>query len=391
MTISTPHQQAPGNGGERIFSVPLEELRQRTSMKWRAFGDDVLPAWVAEMDCRPAPAVRDTLVRAVETGDTGYPSGDEYAHAFADFARWRWNWSFDPADAVIVPDVMQGVATVVKAVTDPDAHVVVNNPVYNCFYGHLPWVGRRVVEVPLTAEHRLDLPAMAAAFAGEHGPKPQAYLLCNPHNPTGTAHTRAELTEVAKLAREHDVVVISDEIHAPLVSGPAEMVPWLSLPDTDPDITVTSASKAWNLAGLKAALAIGGRDAAPMLREFPGEVTHAASHLGVLSHTVALLEGRDWLDQCLTEIEENRALLDKQLAEHLPQVSYRPAPSTYLAWVDCSALGLDDPSLTFRTRGQVGLSAGSSYGSDAEQHVRVNLATSPQILTEVVRRMAAAL
>ncbi|WP_392508601.1 MalY/PatB family protein [Naumannella halotolerans] len=374
-----------------IFDVPLSELQQRTSMKWRRFGADILPAWVAEMDCRPAPAVRDALFEAIETGDTGYPEGDVYQRAYADFAARRWNWQFDPADAVIVPDVMQGAARVAELLTAPDSHIVVNNPVYNCFYGYLPWVGRNVLEVPLTADHELDLDALEDAFAGRLGPKPQGYLLCNPHNPTGTQFTAAELGRVAELADTYDVTVISDEIHAPLMAADSGFVPYLSLPGTENAVTVTSASKAWNLAGLKAALAIGGSRSAEALRTLPDEVTHSASHLGLISHAVALTKAEDWLDQVIGEIESNRQLLFRLLAERAPQLRYRPGPATYLAWVDCSALGVTNPAAVFRTRGKVALSPGAIFGSGADQHVRVNVATSPEILTEVVDRMVRAI
>lgn len=371
-----------------IFDLTLAELRRRTSMKWRRYGPDVLPAWVAEMDCRPAPAVRETLVAAIESGDTGYPEGSDYQAAYADFAATRWGWDFDPGDAVIVPDVMQGVAKVAELLTPPDTAVVVNNPVYNCFYGYLPWAKRRVLEVPLGADGRLDLDALAAAFAGPE--RPSAYLLCNPHNPTGTVHSPAELTRVAELAAEHGVAVISDEIHAPLVPADAGFVPYLSLPGTEDAVTVTSASKAWNLAGLKAAVAIGGTRAAAALRTLPNEVTGSASHLGILSHVAALEKARDWLDEAIDEIAANRALFSELLARDVPGAVYRPGAATYLAWVDARRLGLDRPVQQFRTRGQVALSDGAAFGSGGEGFVRVNLATSPEILTEVVARMGRA-
>jgi cystathionine beta-lyase len=152
-----------------------------------------------------------------------------------------------------------------------------------------------------------------------------------------------------------------------------------------------SASKGWNLPGLKAALAVAGPEAAADLALLPEEVGHGPSHVGVLAHTAALREGTAWLDALLAGLEENRRLLTALLAEHLPGVAYRPGEATYLAWLDCRALGLgDDPASVFLERGRVALSSGPDFGTGGTGHVRLNLATSPEILTEGVRRMAQA-
>lgn len=360
-------------------------------MKWRTFDADVLPAWVAEMDCRPAPAVQQVIAELMATGDTGYPAGSAgCADAFADFAAWRWGWAPSVNDTVVVPDVMQGVARSLELLTRPGDHVVINNPVYNCFYGFIPWAQREILEVPLGADHRLDLAALERAFSGAGGVKPTAYLLCNPHNPTGTLHTRAELTAVAELAARHEVAVVSDEIHAPLVTPADGFIPWLTIDPEGRSITVTSASKAWNLAGLKAALAIGTPLTGQLLRTLPDEVTHAASYLGLVAHRAALTNGRDWLDRATAELEANRARLHDRLEAELPMLTAVRGQATYLTWVDCSALGVPDPSAFLRTNGKVGFSTGSSYGSGGDQHVRINFATSRAVLDEAIDRTVTA-
>ena len=374
-----------------IFDLDLAALQRRTSLKWTTHDPDVLPAWVAEMDCRPAEQVRQAIVEAMSSGDTGYPLGSVGCdEAFADFADWRWGWRPALPDTVVVPDVMQGVARSLELVTSPGDHVVINNPVYNCFYGYVPWVDRELLEVPLGADWRLDLDALERAFAGESGPKPTAYLLCNPQNPTGTVHTRDELTAVAELAAQHDVAVVSDEIHAPLVTPPDSFVPWLTVDPEGRSITVTSASKAWNLAGLKAALALGTPRTGELLRTLTDEVTHSASYLGLVAHRVALTDSRDWLDQVCRELEANRVRLQDRLAADLPMLTPVPGAATYLAWVDCSALDVADPSVFFRTKGKVAFSRGASFGSGGEQFVRINFATSPAVLDEIVDRAVAA-
>jgi cystathionine beta-lyase len=204
-------------------------------------------------------------------------------------------------------------------------------------------------------------------------------------------HTAEELAAVAALADRYGVRVVADEIHAPLTAGGVDFVPYLSVPGAESGLSLMSASKAWNLAGLKAALAVAGPAAAADLALLPEEVGHGPSHVGVLAHTAALRDGTAWLDALLTGLDANRRLLTTLLADHLPDIAHRPGEGTYLAWLDCRALGLgDDPAQIFLERGRVALSAGPHFGTGGTGHVRLNLATSPEILTEAVRRMASA-
>jgi cystathionine beta-lyase len=218
-------------------------------------------------------------------------------------------------------------------------------------------------------------------------------------------HTANELAAVAALANAYGVRVVADEIHAPLVLPGAAFVPFLSVPGAESGFSLISASKGWNLAGLKAGLAVAGPAAVEDLRRMPEEVGHGASHLGVIAHTAALRAGGDWLDAVLVGLAENRRLFGELLAEHLPAAGYRPPQGTYLAWLDCRPLGLDDdggparpgptdvmswPAAVFLERGRVALSPGSAFGTGGAGHVRLNLATSGEVLTEAVRRMASA-
>jgi cysteine-S-conjugate beta-lyase len=279
-----------------------------------------------------------------------------------------------------------------KLVTGPCDPVVVNCPVYPPFYQFVDHLGRKIVEAPLGPDGRLDLVALDAAFRSAAGSaRRAAFLLCNPHNPTGTVHTAEELSAVAGLADRHGVRVVADEIHAPLVAPGTAFVPYLSVPGAENGLSLMSASKAWNLAGLKAALAIAGPASADDLAGLPEVVGHGASHLGVLAHIAALRDGGDWLDALLPALDDNRRLLAGLLAEHLPGVRYAAAPGTYLAWLDCRPLGLgDDPATVFLDRARVALSSGTPFGTGGAGHVRMNLATSPEVITEAVRRMAGA-
>lgn len=379
-------------------------------MKWRAHPKDVLPLWVAEMDVRLAPTVAEAVHRAVDNGDTGYAYGTTFAEAVSEFASQRWQWhDLDVSRTAIVPDVMLGVVEMLRLVTDRGDGVIVSPPVYPPFYAFVTHDGRRVLEAPLSRDGRLDLAALQDAFSRARrssGPNGKvAYLLCNPHNPTGSVHTVAELRGVAELARQFGVRVISDEIHAPLVLSGARFTPYLSIPGAENALALMSATKAWNLCGLKAAIAIAGREAAADLRQIPKEVSHAPSHLGIIAHTAAFRTGSSWLDALLQGLDANRALLNDLVTEHLPGVRYQQPQGTYLTWLDCRHLGFDEqiteglaaisdlsgPARWFLDHSRVALTSGHAFGTGGVGHVRVNFATSQVILVEALSRMGRAL
>jgi cysteine-S-conjugate beta-lyase len=390
-----------------LDQLTLDQLRTRTSMKWTAHPADVLPLWVAEMDVLLAPAVVDAVHQAIAAGDTGYPSGHAYADALASFAADRWRWDgIDVERTAIVADVMMGIVETLRLITDPGDAVIVCAPVYPPFYAFVTHADRRVIEAPLGPDWRLDLNALADAFtrARQLSDHP-VLLLANPHNPTGVAHTRTELTAIAVLARRHGVRVISDEIHAPLVLPGAEFVPYLSVPGSEDAFALFSASKGWNLAGLKAALLVAGPEAATDLARLPEEVSHGPSHVAIIAHTAALTHGRDWLDALLNGLDHNRSLLVSLVDAHLPLVHLVRPEATYLAWLDCRQLGwhstippdgpgvvseLSGPAKMFLDRARVALSSGHVFGTGGAGFVRINYATSPAILRDAVRRMGVA-
>ncbi|WP_327319954.1 MalY/PatB family protein [Streptomyces sp. NBC_01235] len=388
---SIPHETS--REPNPLRALTLDVLRRRTSMKWHTHPADVLPLWVAEMDVPLAEPVVRAVTEALALGDTGYPAGTAYAEALAGFAAERWGWDGLAVErTAIVPDVMLGVVEMLKLVTGPGDPVIVNPPVYPPFFPFVEHLDRRIAEAPLDADGRLDLGVLEEAYRrAVAGGGRAAHLLCSPHNPTGTVHTARELSAVAELAGRYGVRVVADEIHAPLTAAGADFVPYLSVPGAESGLSLMSASKGWNLAGLKAALAVAGPAAAADLALLPEEVGHGPSHVGVLAHTAALSEGTAWLDALLAGLDDNRRLLTALLAEHLPGVEYRPGEATYLAWLDCRALGLgEDPASVFLERGRVALNSGPDFGTGGAGHVRLNLATSPEILTEGVRRMASA-
>lgn len=370
---------------QRILGESVERLRAtRTSVKWRLHDPDVLPVWVAEMDARPCPAIVEATTAAIARGDLGYGWTPPYAEAAAAYAERQWGWSFDPARASGVADVMVGVAAVLREVTDVGGPVVISPPVYNAFFGFLDHLGRRPVAAPLRPDGRLDIDALERAFASVSGQR-AAYLLCNPHNPTGSVPTPDELAAVSRLAAEHEVVVVADEVHAPLVHPGHTFTPYLTVPGAENAVSVLSASKAWNVAALKTALVIPGPRCEVVLHEV---LWHAVSHLGEIGQVAAFEDGRPWLAQVLDEIVGNLDLLRSLLAEHLPQVRFVQPQSTFFAWLDCREL-TDDPAGLFLREGRVALTAGEEYGGEPG-FARLNVATSPEVLEEAVRRMTAA-
>ena len=372
------------------LSLSEETLRTRTSMKWRTYPADVLPLWVAEMDVHILPAVTDAVTAALHRGDTGYPSGPEYAEAFAAMARARWGLDLDPAAQIRRSgDVMSAILQLLLGRTEPGDGVLINPPVYPPFWEVIAGYGRRLVQVPLTPTGRLDVGAIEAVLAGPD--RPSAYLLCSPHNPTGVVHTPDELRAVASACATHGVLLVVDEIHAPLVDAGTDFTPILTLPEASGAIVCTSAGKGWNLPAFKAGLFVRGADGQPIFDSLPPLANQSTGQMAKIAHTAALVHGQTWVDEVMAEVTANKALLAGLLAEHVPGAGYVPQPGTYLAWVDCAPLGLDDPQQHFLTHGRVAFNHGAAFGADDGHYIRINLATSPAILTEAIGRMAGSL
>jgi cystathionine beta-lyase len=378
-----------------VKAEPLEKLRMRTSMKWRAFPDDVLPLFVAETDYPLAPPIADVLAAAIRNSDTGYaPPTSELPEAFAAFAAARWGWSVDPEQVWTTTDVGVAIVETLRRVTKPGEGVIVNPPVYFPFFDLVAESGARVVEVPLAGGVEegwsLDLDGIEQAFRDGA----RAFLLCNPHNPVGRAHTAEELRAVADLAAQYGATVVSDEIHGPLTYPDAVFTPFLSVSDAarQVGVCVTAASKAWNLAGLKCAVMVtAGGPNQQVVGSMPLEVYWRTSILGLRASVAGYREGGEWLDGIVASLDASRRLLADLLAERLPAVKYRMPEATYLAWLDLRALGWgDDPAAHALEHAKVALSDGPPFGTPGRGFARLNLACSPEVLTEAVSRLARA-
>jgi cystathionine beta-lyase len=372
-----------------IADVSLEELRRRRSAKRTWYPDDVIPAWVAEMDFRGAPAIREALATAVEIDDLGYASADAagLGGAFAGFAQRRFGWEVDPAQVTPLNDVVSGLYDFVRVLTEPGDGVIINPPVYHPFFPVIEQTGRAIVEVPLKNAGDLDIDGIEAAFAAGA----RALILCNPHNPTGRVLERDELVRIAEIAAAHEAWVLADEIHSPMILPGAEHIPFTTVSDAAAErgIVLTSASKAFNTAGLKCAIAVTASQTAAAAAERLPEIAKHCGHFGVLASIAAWESSDEWLDELVEVLDSNRALLADLLAEHLPQVGYEQPQAGYLAWLDCRALGLgDDPAEVLVKSAKVALSSGPQFGTGGAGFARLNFATSPELLTEIVSRIA---
>ena len=380
-----------------LDQISLDELRRRASLKWTAAGPEVLGAFVAEMDFGTAPAVEDALRAAMSRHAYGYLPPAAAAELSATVAAWLAGrgWTVDPAQIRPLPDVIKGLEAAISVFSRPGSPVVLPTPAYMPFLSVPPALGRQIIQVPMVSDGgrlALDLDGIAAAFrSGGH-----LLILCNPCNPAGRVYTADELRAVAAVVDAHGGRVFADEIHAPLVYAGHQYVPYASVSAAAAGhaITATSASKGWNLPGVKCAQLILSNEAdqatwagtaAALLYE------RGTSTLGVAANIAAFARGQDWLAEVVGYLDGNRALLADLLAEHLPAVGYRPPEGTYLAWLDCRPLGLGDhPGEFFLDRAQVLVNDGPAFGEAGRGHVRLNFATPRPILTRIITQLAAA-
>jgi cystathionine beta-lyase len=385
---------------DHSVSAPnLAELQSHRSEKWRGFAADVLPLPVAEMDFPVAQPIRDLLTEMISKSDLGYlGSIPELGQGFAQFAGRRWNWEVDPLQVRAATDVGVAVVEVLRVFTNPGDSILVNSPVYQNFYNWINETKLNLVDVPFerTGDEsanpwQINWDGIEKAYAA--GLK--VHLLCSPHNPLGRIYTKEELLRIVALAKRYDVLVISDEIHAPLTFKGNTFVPMLSLgADAESvSVTVTAASKGWNIAGLKCAIIVSQNEVInARLATMPMAVHFRASLLGGFATAIAFAEGEIWLDSVIENLDHNRHMLKDLLNSQLPSVRYHIPDNSYLGWLDLEALNLgEDPSVTLLEKGRVAFNAGHIYGKQCSQYVRFNFATSPTIITEAVHRIARAI
>lgn len=374
----------------------VDELRAGGGIKWSLFPDRI-GAFVAEADFGTAPAVRRALLDAVAADQFGYlppTMTADMSRAFAAWSAQRYDWQIPTERIRPVADVLAVFRAAVQHFSAPGSAVILPTPAYMPFLTVPATLGRRVIQVPMVevgGRAVYDLDALDAAFRDGGG----LLVLCNPHNPVGRVLERDEMLAVAEVVERHGGRVFSDEIHAPLVYPGHTHVPYASLDDVTAGhtVTATSASKAWNLPGLKCAqLVLSNAADAARWREVGEETEHGASTLGVLANTAAYRDGGAWLGDLVSYLDGNRRLLAELVAEQLPGVRLTPPEGTYLAWLDCRALGLgDSPAPFFAEHAGVALTDGPACGAAGAGFVRYNLATPRPILRTTLTRLAESL
>ena len=383
-----------------VRALPLNELRKRKSVKWRQFPSDVLPLPVAEMDFPIAENIKSALADMVERSDTGYLGPfPELFDAFSAFARNRWSWDVDVSHMRIATDVGVGTVEVIRTLIAPGEKVMLNSPVYDNMWRWVAEVKATLVDVPLSitgnygdgARFALNLDAIEREY--KLGVK--VHILCHPHNPVGAIFDKKSLANLAQLARKYGVHIISDEIHGPLVYDSSTFTPFLAVSDDarEVGIAVTSASKGFNLAGLKCAVIVTGSQAIKeKINSMPISVAFRASLFGAVAATAALRDSVQWLDGVVRALDENRQLIKNLVDTKIPAIKYQPPEFGYLAWMDLSGLNLgDDPAKALLERGKVAFNGGQMYGPRHSQFIRLNFGTSPEIISEAFDRIVRAL
>jgi cystathionine beta-lyase len=424
----------------------LEELRLRTSEKWTNYSPDILPLWVAEMDVKLPDELVNAMTGIIRRGDLGYLSKSgfqKYAEAFAGFAERHWGWRVEVDAVVDVPDVVRGCTQVINAYLEhnPDNSVIVSTPIYPPFINGYA-KGYKFVDAPLTPRKsggklnenpfRLDFAALEEAFKNSTANSKKAvYAMCNPSNPTGTVHTPDELRQLALLSAKYGVLVVSDEIHGPLVTArnfelenhalsactnPANhgkhsaFTPYLSLPEADFAVTVCSASKAFSIPGVKAALVIPSANSSNKARDLilnSGHFSKANSeHLGALAQTICLNQCDEWLYHLVQAIRNNLSYFESLSKQYFPLADYKCLGGTYFGWVDFTNYVENgripegvSPAKYFLEKAKVAFNPGNTFAtpidltfsglqkpgtevkvSPYDNFARINLATSQEII-----------
>lgn len=382
---------------EYDFSRPTDR-RGTDSYKWDSEPEaDIIPLWVADMDFETFPGITEALQRRVAHGIFGYTRVPEaYYEAVCRWFKKHHGWHINREDIIYTSGVVPAVSAVIKALTLPGDQVIVQGPVYNCFFSSIRNNGCEMVSNSLIynkeeLRYEIDFDDLERKLKHERA---RLMLLCNPHNPGGRVWTRDELTRVAELCRKYGVRVVSDEIHCELTLYDNEYVPFGSLPDelSRDSITCCSPSKAFNTAGLQIANIVC-RDA-----EVRNRINRAininevcdVNPFGVIALQAAYSdEGYEWITQLRKYISANYDLLLERFARELPKCKVMRMEGTYLAWIDCSELHIpsDEIEKMLMHENKVWVNAGSMYGAEGAAFIRINMACTSELLNEGITRI----
>ncbi len=392
------------NPPARLDEIDLAVLKTRLSEKWNTYPSEIHPAWVAEMDFPLAEPIRLVLERALDRSDIGYPIAPNETglrEAFRDRCLRLYDWTVDPRRVEILTDVVQALYVGMLAYSEPGDGAVVQTSIYPPFFDAVRETGRELVEHRLIAPiagremnregYQLDLEPLRAAV----DERTRVLLFCNPHNPTGRVFRRDELEALAELAREQDWIVLSDEIHQDLVYDGFEHIPFATLSEdaASRTVTITSATKGFNIPGLRTCVAHFG--SAEIHRRFnqvvPRHVRGGIGLLGLYATVAAWRHSDPWLAEVRGYLQKNRDHVVDFVRSELPEIRIQPPESTYFAWLDCRDLELrPSPARFFYDKAAVALSDGGNFGPGWEAFARLNFATSRALLDEILEKLAKA-
>ncbi|MFN8050090.1 MAG: aminotransferase class I/II-fold pyridoxal phosphate-dependent enzyme [Acidimicrobiales bacterium] len=373
-----------------------ERFRAQPNSRWRRYGDDVMPAWLAEMDLPSCPAATLAVEELLAGGTLGYQADElpiELAEVFAGRMSTRFGWQADAALARPVTGANLAFRDIVERFTAPGDEVIVQGPVFPPLAGLVTTTCRVLVTHPaalVDGVWRYDAERLEQLVT----PRTRLLLVVNPHNPLGRVFERDELAAIAAVAERHDLIVVADEVHADLLASGRHHVPMASLGDdvAARTITLASAVKSHNLAGYRCGVVHLGSE--ELARRYDGDDRTwywEVSTPGIVATIAAWRHGDEWLDEVLAGLAMRRAQLAAFLAEQLPEVGYVEGEGTFLAWLDCSALELgEDPASFFERSALVALARGADYGAGYEHHARLTYATSAPLLSEMLERLVTA-
>ena len=382
------------------FELEQSALQARRNAKWNQYDAGVIPAFVADMDFAVAAPIQAAIERIVRERDYGYPlrngeRADRFvAHAFVRRMKSRYGWEVSPDLVMPLADLVQGTYALILAFSEPRDGVILQTPNYPPFRETIQTTERQLLALPMRddgSRHVFDMAELQKLV----DQRTRIFVLCNPQNPTGRVFSRDELLALGEFAIAHDLIVISDEIHSDLVFPGQQHIPLASL---GPEIaartvTLNSATKSFNIPGLRCALMAFGTEALRnrFHKRIPLKLTGSANIVGVDATVAAWDECQPWLDAVMEHLLKARNRVKDVLAAEAPEIRFHAPEATYLAWLDCSKLGLSTSAFQFfLNHARIGFSAGETFDPDCAQFVRLNFATSMPILDEILDRMITA-
>lgn len=378
----------------KVSIPPLAKLQERKSEKWRAFDHEILPMPFAVMDYEIADSIKIALIEMISNSDTGYLGKmPEVAQGLSAFARKYWNWAIEESQVTLCTDVGVGVIEVARQITGPGDRILINSPVYFNFYKWIAELNCTLVDAPLIERdkrYQLDFVEIEKAYST--GVK--VHILCNPHNPVGKVFSKLDLVQIAAMAKRYGVIVLADEIHAPLLFAEQVFTPFLNASPEAKEIGIAflSATKAWNIAGLKCAQIVAQSDAmSKIVKNLPDAVHSRASLLGAVASAQAWANSGDWLDAVIKDLTLKRTYLAELITQYLPGVHWRKPEGGYFGWLDLRSLNIEgDIAEFFITNGKIAIAPGYLYGPGGRGFIRINFATSDEIIREAVARIRTA-